>query len=71
MVRNTQLQVQLLLLEVEQDAPPAGASQADAVLAVAALGGWVGGWACGWERLLAQVWAAGALEPACTCRSVA
>jgi len=37
MVFNLQLQVQLLLLEVEQQGPEA-ASQADAVLGVAAMG---------------------------------
>ena len=58
MVCNLQMQVQLLLLEVEQahaqaqaQAGPdgeAGASQADAVLGLAALGtqGWVGNMLC-------------------------
>ena len=38
MVFNLQLQVQLLLLEVEQEGPAAGASQADSVLGVTTLG---------------------------------
>ena len=38
MVANLNLQVQLLLLEVEQGAMPAGANEADVVLGYASLG---------------------------------
>lgn len=48
MVFNLQLQVQLLLLEVEQSGLEQEASQADAVLGVAALGEWGARETAGW-----------------------